>query len=131
MTFWQTVGRGLRLRCPRCGEGKVFTRFFTMPDACASCGMDFKREHGYYIGAMYINYGVTVVLALLGSFALEYWTQPSLTHQLVLWVGFCTVFPVLFFRHARGRETTTTHSSQPRIRLPRQRQDPAKLRTHL
>jgi hypothetical protein len=36
----------------------------------------------YFLGAMSINYGVTVVLALLGSFALEYWTRPSLTQQL-------------------------------------------------
>jgi len=73
-----------------------------MHEQCAVCGLRFEREQGYFMGAMYINYGVTVVLALLGSFALEAWTQPSLTSQLVLWVGFGTVFPVLFFRYARG-----------------------------
>jgi uncharacterized protein (DUF983 family) len=73
-----------------------------MHERCAVCGLRFEREQGYFLGAMYINYGVTVVLALLGSFALEYWTRPSLTQHLVLWIGFCTVFPVLFFRHSRG-----------------------------
>jgi len=29
-------------------------------------------------------------------------TRPSLTQQLVLWIGFGTVCPVLFFRHSRG-----------------------------
>ncbi len=100
MTFWQIVGRGLRLRCPRCGEGRVFTRFFTMPDACASCGLDFKREQGYYIGAMYINYGVTTVillgvsLPLIGRFPL-----PQILWPLGL---FCTLFPVWFFRYSRS-----------------------------
>jgi uncharacterized protein (DUF983 family) len=73
-----------------------------MHERCTVCGLRFEREQGYFLGAMYINYGVTVVLALLGSFALEYWTRPSLTQQLMLWIGFCTVFPVLFFRHSRG-----------------------------
>jgi hypothetical protein len=73
-----------------------------MHERCAVCGLRFEREQGYFLGAMYINYGVTVVLALLGSFALEYWTRPSLIQQLILWSGFCTIFPGLFFRHSRG-----------------------------
>ena len=73
-----------------------------MYERCAVCGLRFEREQGYFLGAMYINSGVTVVLALLASFVLEYWTRPSLTQQLVLWIGFGTVCPVLFFRHARG-----------------------------
>ena len=64
MTFWETVGRGLRLRCPRCGEGKLFKGLFAMADACSSCGLDFQREQGYYIGAMYINYGMTTLILL-------------------------------------------------------------------
>ena len=45
---------------------------------------------------------LTVVLALIGSFALEYWSRPSLTQQLVLWIGFCSLFPVVFFRYSRS-----------------------------
>jgi len=100
VTFWQSVGRGLRLRCPQCGEGKLFLGPFRMPDACASCGLDFKREQGYYIGAMYINYGVTaavlvgVSLPLIGKYPLE----------RILWpLGiFCSLFPIWFFRYSRS-----------------------------
>ena len=94
--------RGACLRCPRCGARSLFRTWFAMDERCTVCGLRFEREQGYFLGAMYINYGVSVGLALLGSFALEYWTRPSLTQQLVLWIGFCTVFPVLFFRHSRG-----------------------------
>jgi uncharacterized protein (DUF983 family) len=94
--------RGVCLCCPRCGARSLFRTWWAMHERCAVCGLHFEREQGYFLGAMYINYGVSVVLALLGSFALEYWTRPSLTQQLVLWIGFCTGFPVLFFRHSRG-----------------------------
>ena len=93
---------GLYLRCPRCGARSLFRTWFTMHERCAVCHLRFEREQGYFLGAMYINYGVTVMLALIGSFALEYWSRPSLTQQLVLWIGFCSLCPVVFFRHSRG-----------------------------
>ena len=96
------LARGLCLCCPRCGAHSLFRTWFAMYERCAVCQLRFEREQGYFLGAMYINYGVTVVLALIGSFTLEYWVGLSLTQQLVLWVGFCSFFPVVFFRHSRG-----------------------------
>ena len=93
---------GLCLRCPRCGTRSLFRTWFTMHTHCFACQLRFEREQGYFLGAMYINYGVTVVLALIGSFALEWWTTVSLAQQLGLWIGFGSLFPVLFFRHSRG-----------------------------
>jgi hypothetical protein len=73
-----------------------------MYDRCARCHLRFEREQGYFLGAMYINYGVTVILALIGYFALELWRPMSLTWQLALWVSFGILFPLVFFRHSRG-----------------------------
>ena len=94
--------RGLCLRCPRCGARSLFRTWFSMHARCFVCQLRFEREQGYFLGAMYINYGVTVVLALIGSFTLEWWITVSLAQQLTLWVGFCALFPVVFFRHSRG-----------------------------
>jgi len=105
--------RGLCLRCPRCGARSLFRTWFTMYERCSVCQLRFEREQGYFLGAMYINYGVTVVLALIGSFALEWWTAPSLAQQLSLWIGFCALFPVLFFRHSRGLWLAFDHIFDP------------------
>ena len=35
------MGRGLRGRCPRCGEGKLFRAFLKIDDACSVCGQEF------------------------------------------------------------------------------------------
>ena len=105
--------RGLRLRCPRCGARSLFRTWFTMHERCAVCQLRFEREQGYFLGAMYINYGVTVILALIGSFALEYGVGLSLTQQLVLWVGFWSLFPVVFFRHSRGLWLAFDHVFDP------------------
>src|SRR3954470_14382404 len=38
---WAALKRGLRGRCPRCGEGKLFRAFLKVDDHCAVCGQDF------------------------------------------------------------------------------------------
>jgi uncharacterized protein (DUF983 family) len=50
----------LRLRCPRCREGRVFARGVQMNPACPVCGLKFEREPGYFVGAMYFSYGLSV-----------------------------------------------------------------------
>ena len=56
------------LKCPRCEEGSLFQKRFTMFSNCPECDLKFEREQGYFIGAMYINYGATVFLAFPGYF---------------------------------------------------------------
>lgn len=94
--------RGLGLCCPRCGARSLFRSWFTMYERCAVCQLRFEREQGYFVGAMYINYGVTVVLILLGYFALEWQARVSLAQQLILWCSFAIVFPLVFFRYSRS-----------------------------
>ncbi len=67
--FKAAIGRGLRLRCPRCGDGRLYTTFFRMNRECPLCGLGFYRESGYYVGAMMINYGITAFLVLDRVFA--------------------------------------------------------------
>ncbi len=35
--------RGLALRCPHCGRGRVLSGYLTLRPACASCGEDFSH----------------------------------------------------------------------------------------
>ena len=39
---WTAMKRGLRGRCPRCGEGRLFRAFLKVADACDRCGQDFS-----------------------------------------------------------------------------------------
>lgn len=73
-----------------------------MLTGCALCHLRFEREPGYFIGAIYINYGVTVLLALAGFQALETLFDPTLTQQLTLWIAFAAVFPLFFYRYSKS-----------------------------
>jgi uncharacterized protein (DUF983 family) len=64
----------VRQLCPRCRTGKIFRKsvwlFPGMFERCPACGLKFEREDGYFLGAMYISYGlglaaITVLSALV------------------------------------------------------------------
>jgi uncharacterized protein (DUF983 family) len=73
-----------------------------MYERCTACDLRFEREQGYFVGAMYVNYAVTVAIVVSGYFLLAAWTTMSLAQQLVLWGLVSVVCPVLLFRHTRG-----------------------------
>ena len=108
------LGRAWRLRCPRCGQTKLYCRWFTMHERCAHCGLKYEREPGFFLGSVYINYGLTAVLLTAGyvtATLMDRWPQ-----QYLLWTGtaFCIVFPLLFFRHARAYGWASINSGIPR-----------------
>ena len=94
--------RGLRLRCPVCGRGPLFRTWFRMHAGCAHCGLRFDRGPGYYLGSIYINYGLTAALVTVGYLALFLTDTLSAFAQLALLGGFCVLFPLWFFRYARS-----------------------------
>lgn len=53
-------------KCPKCGHGNVFLSkgnafLFETPKmniSCSDCSFKFEKEPGYFIGAMYVSYGL-------------------------------------------------------------------------
>ena len=73
ITAGEAIGRGLRKRCPSCGQGKVFSSFFRLNKNCSICGFRFEREPGYWTGAIAMNIAfveVWVAILILGTVAL-------------------------------------------------------------
>lgn len=62
------VSRVLKGTCPNCGQTKVFATsgnpfLFKMPKMkpkCENCEYSFLRETGFYFGAMYMSYALSV-----------------------------------------------------------------------
>ncbi|OLC13649.1 MAG: hypothetical protein AUH29_12575 [Candidatus Rokubacteria bacterium 13_1_40CM_69_27] len=94
--------RALRLRCPRCGETPLFRGWFAMAPECRFCGLRYERAQGYFVGAIYINYGVTTVIAVGGYFILWSRAGISTAAQFAIWIPFLVAFPLWFFRYSRS-----------------------------
>lgn len=62
----------LRWKCPHCHEGNLFgnpnpyspKEIANMPDKCPNCGQKFSLEPGFYYGAMYVSYALTIALSV-------------------------------------------------------------------
>jgi uncharacterized protein (DUF983 family) len=98
----RVVLRALRLRCPRCGETPLFHGWFTMASSCRLCGLRFERAQGYFVGAIYVNYAITVSIAMTGYLLLWRSYDLSTTVQLAIWLPFVALFPLWFFRYSRA-----------------------------
>jgi uncharacterized protein (DUF983 family) len=102
MRFFTLLGRALWLRCPLCGVGKLFRGWLTMHPHCPHCGVKFEREPGFFLGSIYINYGLTAVIVL----AVSMWLlMNQLVTELPLAIGavsFTVLFPILLFPWARS-----------------------------
>ena len=96
------LGRALRLRCPRCGRSPLWARYFRMHERCAVCGLRYEREQGYFVGAIYINYAVTVAIAVGVVLGLDWTVGLTLAQQLAIGVALGVLVPLAFFRYARS-----------------------------
>lgn len=69
---------------------------------CESCGLDFQREPGFYLGSIYFNYAVTSLIVIAGYVPL--WAARVVSPETLLagFAAFVVLFPIWFFRHARG-----------------------------
>jgi uncharacterized protein (DUF983 family) len=54
----------LRMRCPHCCQGKIYERGMKMNARCPTCDLQFEREPGYFMGAMYVSYTLALVFLL-------------------------------------------------------------------
>ena len=84
-----------------------------MNDRCATCGTDFRREPGFYLGSIYFNYGLTalvVTATYVVAMTLGYGRSPAL-----LWstLAFCVLFPLWYFRYARSLWLAMDHYWDP------------------
>lgn len=101
--WWRGAGRASLLRCPRCGQGPVFRRFILMLPSCSSCGLEFDRGDGYWLGAMMFNMafamGAVVVVFVLALVLTS--PDPDWDLTVVLVIVAAMVAPLIFFPFSR------------------------------
>ncbi len=100
--FETLIFRALRLRCPKCGVGKMYRSFAKMNNRCSNCDLRIARPGGYYLGSVYVNYGITAATMTVIFLTLRVGFQIPM--KTIIWplFAFCLIFPVLFFHHARA-----------------------------
>jgi uncharacterized protein (DUF983 family) len=89
-------------RCPRCRNGRIFHSILAMNARCPACGLLLDREVGYFMGALYVSYGLAIAI-LIPLFFVFQWLLPGRSGMTVATVSLLPYLPLtlLVYRYSR------------------------------
>jgi uncharacterized protein (DUF983 family) len=100
----------LNHKCPRCREGDLFKysllnkpqKFTDTHKSCPHCQLIYEREPGFFFGAMYVSYALTMAVLLGTAFILyNFFGDPDLiVYITAVPVMVLLLLPVIF-RYSR------------------------------
>ena len=99
-TILLTLLRCLKLQCPVCGRASIIERPFNLKHQCTACSAVFKREEGFFVGAIMANVVGTELVILIVYFALLALTRFSDRVTLAILFVLGATFPLVFYHHS-------------------------------
>jgi uncharacterized protein (DUF983 family) len=96
----RVLRRCLRLLCPACGESRIVTRPFHIRHHCPNCLSLFKREDGFFVGAILANVVTTELVILVVCFFFLLIIGTSYESVLGILFAMAVIFPVAFYHHS-------------------------------
>ena len=96
---WLSIKRGLRGRCPRCGEGKLFRAYLKVDNNCSVCGLDFTPHRAddlpaYLVIVIVGHIVVPTALIIETNFSPPVWLQLAIYLPITLLLSLVLLQPV-------------------------------------
>jgi uncharacterized protein (DUF983 family) len=93
--------RGLRCRCPACGDGHLFKSFTKPVESCSSCGAEMHHQRADDFPAYVVTFivGHLIVAAYLGVELIVTWSP--MTH-MVVWMLAVVILSVALLQPVKG-----------------------------
>jgi uncharacterized protein (DUF983 family) len=94
-------GAGIRCRCPRCGQGKLYDGFLKVADRCGVCGLKLDHEDAGDGPAVFIILIYGLVMAGLATWV-ELTYEPPFWLHAVIFGPLIVVGSILLLRPFKG-----------------------------
>jgi len=100
----------LNHKCPRCRQGDLFRyslvqkphKFTETYKACPHCQLIYEREPGFFFGAMYVSYALTMGILLTTAFVLyNFFGDPELLVYIIAVPAIVILTLPVVFRYSR------------------------------
>lgn len=99
--IWPAVFNGLRCRCPKCGEGKLYPAFIEQVDVCGHCGEPLGTYNvGLLLPFVVIMTVAHVLIAVI--LAMEVSGKNSSGTYLTVLVPLSVIIPFALLRSVKG-----------------------------
>ncbi|MDQ3687153.1 MAG: DUF983 domain-containing protein [Acidobacteriota bacterium] len=99
-TILKTLGWCLMLRCPACGQSSIIQSPFVIKHSCPACEALFKREDGFFVGAILTNMVITEFVVLVAYLIFLPAINSHYQIILALLLAVALLFPVIFYHHS-------------------------------
>ena len=91
----------LACRCPRCGEGALFTGLLTVRPSCPACGLDLSAQDAGDGPAVFVIFFLGLIVVGLAAIV-EIKLSPPLWVHLVLWTPLIFGGAILMLRSLKA-----------------------------
>jgi uncharacterized protein (DUF983 family) len=82
--FIQTLKAIWQALCPRCRKGVIFDKGIDVFKRCPECDLLLNRESGYFLGALYIEYGLAgAIMGILAFAIMKIWFLSTVKTVLI------------------------------------------------
>lgn len=98
---WSAMKRGLRGRCPRCGEGRLFRAFLKVADTCSHCGQDFSGHRADDLPAYLVIVIVGHIVVPL-ALSIETHYAPPVALQLSIYLPLTLILSLALLQPVKG-----------------------------
>ena len=105
---------GLKGRCPRCGEGRLFSGFLTVGERCGVCGLDYSFADAGDGPAVFVILIIGFVVVGLALW-LEVAYSPPLWLHFILWVPLALVLCLTALRLIKGVLITLQYRNKAKL----------------
>lgn len=95
------VSTGVRGRCPRCGEGRLFEGYLATARGCTVCGLDYTFFDSGDGPAVFVMSAVGLIVVVLALFTELAHAPPYWVHA-ALWLPLAVILSLGLLRPAKG-----------------------------
>ena len=96
--------------CPKCHQESMYkiknsyilSKVFEMHEKCSHCGLKYKIEPSFFFGAMFVSYGLGVLLGIVTFLISHYGFHTNLKTSFIAIMLSLTCFMPIIMRLARN-----------------------------
>lgn len=92
---------GVKGRCPRCGQGRLFKGFLSTAERCSNCGLDYDFADSGDGPAVFIIMAVGFIVVAL-MLVVEISFRPPIWLHMLLWLPLTVILGLGLLRPLKG-----------------------------
>jgi uncharacterized protein (DUF983 family) len=98
---WTAMKRGWRGRCPRCGQGKLFSAFLKVDNSCSVCGLDYTHHRADDLPA-YLVIIIVGHIVVPTALMIETNYSPPVALQLAIYLPITLIASLVLLQPVKG-----------------------------